>query len=196
MEARLGRLRQFIEERCLIRQEAGIKLASGKMSNFYVDCRIAVMDPESLPLIAELILEQIQALPVKMAAVGGTVVGAVPITAAVVHLSALRGKPISGFMVRREVKSHGTQRKIENAPPPGSHVTIVEDVVTSGGSTIHAIDAAEEAGLKVACVIPIVDRNEGGDDAIRKRVPSAVYAPLIRFRDFDSLKPTEEIKKG
>lgn len=190
MDPRLDKLRQFIEEHCVIRKE-GIKLASGRTSNLYVDCRVALMDPRSLPLIAELVLDQLLALPEPPEAVGGTVVGAVPITAAVVQLSATRNSPLAGFMVRWEVKAHGTQKKIENAPPPGTRVAILEDVVTTGGSTINAIDAAEEAGLKIVCVVPLVDRSEGGDDAIRARLPRTVYAPLLRFRDFDTLRPTE-----
>jgi orotate phosphoribosyltransferase len=183
-------LRQFVEEHCLIRGDA-IKLASGRTSNFYVDCRVALMDPRSLPLIAELVHDQIKSIHDPPVAVGGTVVGAVPITAAVIQHSASTDWPLAGFMVRKEVKSHGLQKKIENAPGAGARVAIVEDVVTSGGSTITAIDAVEEAGLKVAAVIPVVDRGEGGTEAIRKRVPRAVYAPLLRFQDFETLTPTE-----
>jgi orotate phosphoribosyltransferase len=184
------KLREFIEKHCLIRGDE-IKLASGGSSNFYVDCRIAVMDPRSLPLIAELVLDQIKAVSDPPIAVGGTVVGAVPITAAVVLLSTTKGWTLSGFMVRKDVKPHGTQKRIENAPGRGARVAIVEDVITTGGSTITAIDAAEEAGLIVTMVIPVVDRGEGGADAIRKRLPNAVYAPLLRFSDFESLSPTQ-----
>jgi orotate phosphoribosyltransferase len=190
MDARRQQLRDFIEKNCLVTGEM-ITLASGKASNFYVDCRIALMDPRSLPLIAELVYDQIVGMDDPPIAVGGTVVGAVPVTTAVVLHSAKQGWSLAGFMVRKEVKPHGRQKRIENAPGKGARVAIVEDVVTSGGSTILAIDAAEEAGLKVAMVVPIVDRGEGGTEAIRKRVPHAVYAPLLRFSDFDSLQPTE-----
>ena len=190
MDDKRLQLRDFVEKYCLAQGEM-ITLASGKTSNFYVDCRIALMDPRSLPLIAELVYEQIKSVDDPPIAVGGTVVGAVPITAAVVLHSAGKGWTLSGFMVRKEVKSHGTQKKIENAPGKGARVAIVEDVVTSGGSTITAIDAAEEAGLDVVMVIPIVDWGEGGTEAIRKRVPGAIYAPLLRFSDFESLQPTE-----
>ncbi len=190
MSEKKQKLREFIEKHCLIRGE-DFKLASGGSSNFYVDCRIALMDPRSLPLIAELVFEQITAVSDPPIALGGTVVGAVPITAAVVQLSVSRGWTLAGFMVRKEVKQHGTQKKIENAPGRGARVAIVEDVITSGGSTIAAIDAAEEAGLIVTMVIPVVDRGEGGAAAIRKRLPHAVYAPLLRFSDFESLTPTQ-----
>jgi orotate phosphoribosyltransferase len=187
MDPRREKLRRMIEARCLIRRP-GMKLASGKVSNYYLDLRKAVMDPESLPLIAELVLDRILALPERPSALGGAIVGAVPITAAVVQLGALRGTPLSGFMVRREVKAHGTQQKVENAPPAGARVAIVEDVVTTGGSTLDAIAAAEEAGLVVAAVIPLVDREEGGGDAVRARVPGAVYQPLFVRSDFPALR--------
>src|SRR5262245_54318782 len=127
MDAPIDRLRRFIEEKCLIHRP-GIRLASGRISNYYLDCRVAVMDPTSLPLIAEVLFDRIVALPDLPSAIGGAIVGAVPITAAVVQLSAARRVPLSGFMVRREVKQHGTQQKIENAPPAGTKVVIVEDV--------------------------------------------------------------------
>jgi orotate phosphoribosyltransferase len=191
MDSRVDELRRFVEERCMVKKE-GIKLASGRVSNFYLDCRLALMDPKALPMIAELVLEKIRNLSSRPAALGGAIVGAVPITAAVIQLNSIRkGIPISGFMVRKEVKEHGLQKLIENPPPAGSSVAIVEDVVTTGGSTIRAIDAAEAAGLKITAVIPVVDRDEGGDAAIRKRVPRAVYAPLLRFQDFEQLKATQ-----
>jgi len=188
MTPRQVELRRFIEERCLIHRPEGIRLASGKVSSYYLDCRIAVLDPRSLPLVAEIVMEKIAGLALKPVAVGGAIVGAVPITAAVVQLSASSGTPLSGFMVRREVKTHGTQKKIENAPAAGSRVVIVEDVVTTGGSTLEAIDAAEAAGLVVAAVMPLVDREEGGGAAIRARVPGAVYSPLFLKSDFAALR--------
>ncbi|HXI01641.1 MAG TPA: orotate phosphoribosyltransferase [Candidatus Saccharimonadales bacterium] len=190
MTEKLERLREFIERYCLVQGEA-VKLASGRTSNFYVDCRIALMDPRSLPLVAELVHDQIRSVDDPPIALGGTVVGAVPITAAVVEISAARGWPLAGFMVRKEVKPHGMQKKIENAPGKGARVAIVEDVITTGGSTLAAIDAAEEAGLEVTMVVPIVDRGEGGAEAIRKRLPQAIYAPLLRFDDFETLRKTE-----
>jgi orotate phosphoribosyltransferase len=181
-------LRRFIEDRCLIHRPEGIRLASGKISKYYLDCRVAVMDPRGLTLVAEIVMEKIGRLAERPVALGGAIVGAVPITAAVVHLSATRGAPLSGFMVRREVKSHGTQKKIENAPAAGSKVVIVEDVVTTGGSTLDAIEAAEEAGLEVVAVMPLVDREEGGGAAIRARVPGASYQPLLLKSDFPALR--------
>jgi len=190
MEDHKEELLHFIEAHCLVRKE-GIKLASGRTSNFYLDCRVALMDPKALPIIAELVLAKIDELPLRPVAIGGAIVGAVPITAAVILLSSRgHGLPLSGFMVRKDVKEHGLQKKIENPPAPGSPVAIVEDVVTTGGSTIRAIEAAEEAGLKVTAIIPVVDRGEGGADAIRKRAPRAVYSPLIKLEDIEDLRPT------
>jgi len=190
MESRREKLVQFIEANCVVRKE-GIKLASGRTTNFYLDCRVALMSPRALPLIAEMVLEKLEGLSEKPIAIGGAIAGAVPITAGVVLLSSRVGHvPLSGFMVRKDVKDHGLQKKIENPPAAGSPVAIVEDVVTSGGSTIRAIDAAEEAGLKVVAVVPVVDRGEGGAEAIRKRVPRAVYAPLIRLEEIQGMEPT------
>jgi len=179
MDARREELRRFIEENCLIRRP-GIKLASGRISNYYLDCRMAVMDPRSLPIVAELVLERALALPQKPGALGGAIVGAVPVTAAVVQLSAQRGKPLAGFMVRREVKTHGTQKKIENAPPAGTKVLIVEDVVTTGGSTRETMQAARAAGAQVVGTAAIVDRS-GGRSA-------ALDVPLVAL--FDISLPT------
>jgi len=190
MDNRQEKLLRFIEARCLVRKE-GIKLASGRTTNFYLDCRVALMDPKALPIIAEMVLAKIDDLPERPVALGGAIVGAVPITAAVVLLSS-RGHhlPLTGFMVRKDVKEHGLQKRVENPPAPGSPVAIVEDVVTTGGSTILAIEAAEEAGLKVKAIIPVVDRGEGGAEAIRKRAPRAVYSPLIKLEEIEDLKPT------
>jgi orotate phosphoribosyltransferase len=111
-DGRIGELRRFIEKNCLIRRE-GIKLASGRTSNVYLDCRVALMHPVALPLIAGLMLEKINELPERPNAIGGAIVGAVPITAAIIQLNTTRhGKPLAGFMVRRDVKEHGLQKKV------------------------------------------------------------------------------------
>ena len=158
MDAPIDRLRRFIEEKCLIHRP-GIRLASGRISNYYLDCRVAVMDPTSLPLIAEILFDRIVALPELPSAIGGAIVGAVPITAAVVQHSAARRVPLSGFMVRREVKQHGTQQKIENAPPRGTKVAIVEDVVTTGASAAELWDLTGDAGAERLGVASIIDRS-------------------------------------
>ena len=132
-------------------------------------------------LVGEGILELLDPkdLPV---AVGGMSIGADPITASVVTMSAVRGTPVSGFMVRKESKGHGTNQYIEGPVAAGDKVVIVEDVVTTGGSSLLAIERAEAAGLKVTQVIAIVDRMEGGAEAFAKAGYS--LQSLLTIRDF------------
>ena len=116
------------------------------------------------------------------AAVGGMSIGADPITAAVVTMSAVRGTPLVGFMVRKEAKGHGTNQYIEGPVKPGDTAVIVEDVVTTGGSSLQAIERAEAFGLKIVGVLAIIDRMEGGAEAFAARGYS--FASLLTIRDF------------
>ncbi len=116
------------------------------------------------------------------AAVGGMSIGADPITAAVVTMSAVRGTPLLGFMVRKESKGHGTNQFIEGPVKPGDTAVIVEDVVTTGGSSLTAIERAEAFGLKVVGVLAIIDRMEGGREAFAQR--GYPLASLLTIRDF------------
>ena len=116
------------------------------------------------------------------AAVGGMAIGADPITAAVVTMSAVRGTPVAGFMVRRQPKGHGTNQYIEGPVRPGDEVMIVEDVVTTGGSSLAAIERAEAFGLKIVRVIAVIDRMEGGAAAFAER--GYTFNSLLSIRDF------------
>jgi orotate phosphoribosyltransferase len=122
------------------------------------------------------------------AAIGGMSIGADPITAAVVAMSAVRGTPITGFMVRKEPKGHGTNQYLEGPVQPGDKVVIVEDVVTTGGSSLTAIQRAEQFGLKVGRVIAIIDRMEGGAEAFAQR--GYKFSSLLTIRDF-GIEPPE-----
>ena len=168
----------------LIRQQAlefgDFTLASGKRASFYLDCRKVTLDSRGANLIAEGILELLgEPLP---DAVGGMAIGADPITAAVVTMSDIRGTPVVGFMVRKESKGHGTNQYIEGPVKPGDTAVIVEDVVTTGGSSLQAIERAEAFGLKIAGVLAIIDRMEGGSQAFTQR--GYQFASLLSFRDF------------
>ena len=156
-------------------------LASGKQASYYLDGKQVTLDAEGARLVAEGILDLLAAGPMP-AAVGGMSIGADPITAAVVTMSAVRGTPITGFMVRKESKGHGTNRYIEGPVQPGSDVVIVEDVVTTGGSSLEAIKRCEEFGLKVVRVIAIIDRMEGGREAFAKQ--GYPLESLLTIRDF------------
>ncbi len=115
-------------------------------------------------------------------AVGGMSIGADPITAAVVTMSAVRNTPVLGFMVRKESKGHGTNQYIEGPVQPGQDVVIVEDVVTTGGSSLKAIERAEQFGLKVLGVLAVIDRMEGGAEAFARQ--GYKLSSLLTIRDF------------
>lgn len=155
----------------LIREHAlqfgDFTLASGKKASFYLDCRKVTLDSAGANLIAAGILELIDDnLP---DAVGGMAIGADPITAAVITVAGTQGKPLKGFIVRKEAKSHGTGRSVEGPVNPGQRVVVVEDVVTTGGSSLRAIERVEEFGLRVDGVIAVIDRLEGGRQAFEER---------------------------
>ena len=148
----------------LIREKAlefgDFTLASGKKASYYLDCRRVTLDSAGANLIAEGILELLgDALP---DAVGGMAIGADPITAAVITVAGRQGKTLRGFIVRKEAKAHGKGREVEGPVHAGDKVVIVEDVVTTGGSSLVAIEKCQAAGLQVQGVIAIIDRLEGG----------------------------------
>ena len=169
----------------LVRQKAlkfgQFTLASGKKATYYLDGKQVTLDPTGARLVAEGLLDLIVAdgMP---GAVGGMSIGADPITAAVVTMSAVRGTPLVGFMVRKEAKGHGTNQFIEGPVQAGQTAVIVEDVVTTGGSSLQAIQRAEAFGLKITGVLAIIDRMEGGAQAFAGR--GYKFASLLSIRDF------------
>jgi orotate phosphoribosyltransferase len=147
-----------------------VVLASGKESDFYLDLRQTLMRPRGIALAGDLVWERLaQGPPVD--AVGGMAVGAVPLVAAVLAAAARRDPetPLLGFFVRKEVKAHGLGRRIEGGFAAGQSVALLEDTVTTGGSTLDALGAVEAEGGKVARVICLVDRGEGGADRFAAR---------------------------
>ena len=168
----------------LIRQQAlefgDFTLASGKRASFYLDCRKVTLDSRGANLIAEGILELLgEPLP---DAVGGMAIGADPITAAVITVAGRQNKSLKGFIVRKEAKLHGKGRDVEGPVQAGDTAVIVEDVVTTGGSSLQAIEKVEAAGLQVLGVIAIIDRLEGGQEAFAQRGFS--LRTLLTIRDF------------
>ena len=147
-----------------------VTLASGKQSDFYLDLRQTLMRPRGVELAGALVLDRLLA-GTPVASVGGMAVGAVPLVTAVLAAAAARDRstPLTGFFVRKETKKHGLGRRIEGGFEPGQTVALVEDTVTTGGSTLEALDLVEEAGGKVARVLCLVDRGEGASDAFAKR---------------------------
>jgi len=144
-------------------------LASGKTSNVYVDARLTTMSPEGMLLIGNVAFDAITAEGWSPDSVGGLTMGADPVTFAISHTSAIQKRPIRAFSVRKEAKSHGTGNRIEGPFHAGDNVVVIEDVITTGKSALQAIDAIKEAGGIIIGVLAVVDRNEGGREAILGR---------------------------
>ena len=146
-----------------------VTLSSGKESDFYLDLRTTMMRPRGIALAGALLLDRLRGGP-RVDSVGGMVVAAVPVVSAVLAAAALDGwQELLGFFVRKEAKKHGLGRRIEGAFAAGQSVALVEDTMTTGGSTLEALDAVTEAGGKVTRVLCIVDRGEGASDAFAAR---------------------------
>lgn len=141
-------------------------LASGRQSSLYIDARITTMSPEGLSLIGPLGLEAIEARGWKVDAVGGLTLGADPIACAVSYASASSGAPVRAFTVRKEPKTHGTGKLIEGAFQSGDRVAVIEDTITTGSSARKAVEAVRAAGGTVVGVLALVDREEGGREAL------------------------------
>lgn len=171
-------LKQLIRERAL--KFGDFTLASGKKASFYLDCKQVTLDSRGAVQIgAGLLALMGDRLP---QCVGGMSIGADPIAASVVCMAGLRGIDLKGFMVRKEAKGHGTNRFIEGPVSPGDEAVIVEDVVTTGGSSVLAIERALEFGLRVTRVLAIVDRGQGGGEAFRQK--GCEFFSLFTLRDF------------
>lgn len=168
----------------LVREKAlkfgDFTLASGRKASYYLDGKQVTLDSAGCVLVAEGMLDLLAADPPD--AVGGMSIGADPITAAVITMAGVRGLPLKGFLVRKEPKGHGTQRYLEGPVQPGQRVVIVEDVVTTGGSSLLAIERAEAFGLVVRGVLAIIDRLEGGAAAFAQR--GYELRSLLTVRDF------------
>jgi orotate phosphoribosyltransferase len=143
-------------------------LASGRTSTFYIDCRLTTMSAEGLTLIGRLGLEAIRAERWAPHGVGGLTMGADPVAYAIAAASAAEGPVVDAFSVRKEAKAHGTGRRIEGNFSAGDAVIVVEDVITTGGSALQAVDAVRGEGGKVLGVLAVVDREEGGRTVIEK----------------------------
>jgi orotate phosphoribosyltransferase len=154
----------IIEKAFKYSEEPVFKLVSGRMSNYYFNCKAVALHPEGMHLIGNLIFEMIKDLGIK--GIGGLTLGADPIAYAVAYTSFLKGNPIEAFIVRKTPKSHGTMQLIEGNVKKGDRVVIVDDVITTGKSTIEAITKAKEEGIEVVKVITFIDRQEGGREAI------------------------------
>ncbi len=165
MDKKKERLAEIILERSFkYSDNPPFTLASGRQSNFYFNCKPTTLDPEGMNLIGEIIFDMIK--DAKVSAAGGLTLGADPIAGALAVISYQKGKPIKAFIVRKDVKDHGTKSAIEGSVAPGEKVVIIDDVITTGASTITAIEHARKAGLVIDRVITLIDREEGGRENI------------------------------
>jgi orotate phosphoribosyltransferase len=164
MENEREQLRQLLKNQSLMFGE--FTLASGKKSTFYFDSKKTTLLPDGAWLTAREVLRAIRKNGIEADAIGGLTLGADPIVCPVAALSHSEGPPLRAFIVRKETKEHGTGKRIEGNVKPGSRVIIVDDVVTTAGSTLQAIEAAEAAGHTVVAVLCLVDREEGGAEKL------------------------------
>jgi len=149
-------------------QEPVFKLVSGRMSQYYVNCKPTILNPRGMFLTGHLIYDVIKDCSVN--GIGGLTFGADPIAMAVAYTSELKKNPINAFSIRKTQKDHGIVKWIEGDLTPGDRVAIIDDVVTTGGSTIKAIERAHAEGMKVIKVVILVDRQEGGLENIQQHV--------------------------
>jgi orotate phosphoribosyltransferase len=168
----------------LIKQQAlkfgDFTLASGKKASFYLDCRQVTLDAQGAKLIGAGMLELMADNMPDL--VGGMAIGADPITAAILTLAGINNIPLRGVMVRKEPKGHGLGKHVEGPYREGERLVIVEDVVTTGGSSLKAIEHCEAVGLKVDRVLAIIDRLEGGREAFAER--GYELTALFTIKDF------------
>lgn len=169
--------------RALSFQEREVVLASGQRSNFYIDCRRVSLDAEGHFLIGQLFRAVIDVVAPDARAIGGMTLGADPLVSATSTISFMAGRPLDGFLVRKEAKGHGTGQYLETGGrlAAGTAAVIVEDTVTTGGSLLRALERARDAGLRPIHALAIVDRLEGGREAIEAQVP---LTALFTRKDF------------
>lgn len=149
-----------------------VTLASGREADYYVDLRRVTLHHQAAPLVGHVLLDRLEEVglgPGEIDAVGGLTLGADPVAGALLHAAASRGLDLDSFVVRKEAKAHGMQRRIEGPDVAGRRVVVVEDTSTTGGSALTAVDAVLEAGGQVLGVAVLVDRDTGAREAIEAR---------------------------
>lgn len=177
------RLIELIKTRSYKYSEKPFRLSSGAYSNYYFNLKQTTYNPEGLYLVGKLVFEKIKELGLKIDAIGGLTMGADPIAFAVARYSHDMNEPIEAFVIRKEPKGHGTMTQIEGNVKAGDKVIIIDDVVTTGASTIKAINVAREAGLIIVGVIALLDRCEQNG---RQNIEALGYPfwSILTVRDF------------
>ena len=180
------RLRGLVESVCLLRGKEFV-LSTGVRSDYYFDCKRAVLRGDALNLIAHQFLVAADQLPTAPDAIGGLSIGADFVVAATIQLAALQNhRMIAGCIVRKDRKEHGTRTFIENEQPPGTKVMVVDDVFTSGKSTSLACERLMEVGNEIVGIVGLVDRKQGGVENLRRRFQVPV-STVFSIDDFPSL---------
>ena len=177
-------LRRLLLERSV--QRGDFVLASGRHSSYYIDCRLATMSAEGMVLIGRMGWDAIRRTGWRPAAIGGLTMGADPVAYAIAAASFRSDRPVNAFSVRKEVKDHGRGRLIEGNFHTGDQVVVVEDVITSGDSAARAITAVEQSGGQVLGVLAVVDREQGGRQALEtagRQVVTLTTASDLGLRD-------------
>ncbi len=184
------RLRGLLDEKCLTTDHP-FTLSGGQQSGFYFDCKKAMLDGECLTLIADEFLKIAGELEPGPTAIGGLTMGADFIVAAVIQRAYERGHAITaGSIVRKEAKRHGTKRAIENSLDRGTRIMVVDDVITSGASTIMACDSFEEAGYEIVGIASLVDREAGGSETLSSKY-GCVVRTVFSKQDFPRITAGE-----
>ncbi len=169
MEGLKERLKEILLERSY--EEGDFVLSSGRRSSYYIDAKQTTLTPEGAYLCGEILFEMIRSSDPEITAVGGPTLGADPLVTAISLISYLKGHPLYAFIIRKEPKGHGKGLWVEGskALKPGMKVALVEDVVTTGASLLRCIEICEGLGLKVAGAFAVIDREEGGSEALLER---------------------------
>lgn len=180
-----AQLVEYIKKYSFQRSDSPIfKLSSGNMSTFYFNLKNTTYSPTGQYLIGNLVFDKIRELGLKPKAIGGLTMGADPVATATAYTSYVRAQPIEAMVIRKEPKGHGTMSRIEGNVKSGDEVIIIDDVVTTGGSTIKAIEAARKEGLKIIAVIILLDREEFDGRKNIEALGSPVYS-ILTIKDFE-----------
>lgn len=178
-----ARLIEIVKERSFS-TGTEMKLASGRTSSFYFNMKPTMLHPEGARLIGSLVCERLADENISM--IGGLEMGAVPLASAVTAISSVEGHPLPAFIVRKQTKEHGTQALIEGLAAgesmTGQRLCVVEDVTTTGGSALKAVDVLKQAGAEIALVLTIVDRQEGAGEAFK--AAGVAFDALLTVDDF------------
>ena len=190
MDKRKERLLRILVERSY--EEREVTLTSGRKSSYYIDGKQTTLHPEGAYLVGELFYERIRSMGIQVDAVGGPTLGADPIVTALIIASYRHGDPLPGFIVRKEPKKHGTKQWIEGVKSlhPGASVVLVEDVVTTGGSLLRAARVMRNLGYVVAYTGVLLDRLEGGREALEAE--SIPFFSLFTIRDVTGIGTTKK----